>query len=846
MNANMLVFGLAGLLVLICFLTPLAGILRIPYTLVLSLVGAVLGYLVHVHDWAPHFLADYLEALRAFEVPSETILVVFLPVLLFETALAMNVRRLINDLAPILLLAVVAVFICTVFVGYAVSWVSGFELAACLLMAAIIATTDPAAVVGIFKEVGAPKRLTTIVEGESLLNDAAAIALFSVLIGVASHTATPSWGAGQLLSNFGYLFLGGASTGYLIGRLACAGLPFLRGWPSAEISLTIATAYIAYIVPQHYLDVSGVVATVVAGLVVSSAGRTRLSSATFYALGETWHQLGFWASSLVFLIAAMMIPELLADATWQHALIVLVMMLAALAARAVTVFGLLPLLTATVGTKVDNRYKTVICWGGLRGALSLALALAVTEHPLLDEGVRDFVVVGATGFVLATMLINGVTLRPLIRALDLDKLTRTELALRDQALALTITELQKETEQIAREEQISRRARQKINDIFASRASHASQAEIAQFSEEERVRLGLSMVAHREFELFFSVVDEQGVANKSAERLLALAESLEDQVKQDGVAGFHRCVQRSLDYPRSFRLMLKAQQLFGMQRWLGVALSQRFIELVGQRWVTLRLLAFADNQVRPMVGDGAAETIVQALRQRLGLIEENLQAVRLQYPNFADWIEEAYLGKQARALERSRYHQMMTESVISPEVYDDLVKQLEARWAFLDRQPPLDVELAPIDLVHRVPLLAELSDQALKPIARSLKPRLALPNEIIFSSNRPARSLWFVASGAVSVLLPDGTHMERGAGEFFGELSLLKRDVPEFEVRSLGYTKLLELSRRDFESILAREPSVKAGIEQVADERLRALEVWRSHLEAKQQPDSTAVSQTQR
>jgi len=830
MNAIMIVLGLAGLLVLVCFLTPLAGVFRLPFTLVLAIVGAILGYLVHMHSWAPTWLGEYLESLQAFEVPSETILVVFLPVLLFETALAMNVRRLMDDIAPVLLLAVVAVFVCTAFVGYAVSLITGFDLAACLLMGAIIATTDPAAVVGIFKEVGAPKRLTTIVEGESLLNDAAAIALFSVLIGVASHTASSDWRAGHLISNFAYLFLGGALCGYVIGRIACAGLPLLRGWPTAEISLTLATAYIAYIVPEHYFEVSGVVATVVAGLVVSSIGRARMSSSTFYALGESWHQFGFWASSLVFLIASMMIPQLLSKATWHHTLIVAIMFFAALAARAVTVFGLLPLVTSAVGTRVDNRYKSVICWGGLRGALSLALALAVTEHPLLADDISDFIVIGATGFVLSTMLINGTTLRPLIRLLDLDKLTATERALRNQAVALTMTELQAETERIAMDEQLSRETRKKINEVFQASTCNANDTQIEHFTEDEKIRLGLSMLAKREFELFFSGLHEQGVGAKGVERLLALAESMEDEVKVDGIAGFKRSVQQSLEYPRAFRLLMRAQQLFGAQHWVGRLLSQRFVELVGMRWVTRRLLTFADRQIRPMLGDHSTNRISTALQERLSLIEENLQAVRLQYPSFAQWLEQTYLGKLARVLERSRYQQMLRESVITQEVYADLVAQLEARWAFLDQQPPLDVELAPLDLAHRVPLLANLSDKALHPILKCLNTRVVLPNELIQGPKTPNKSLYFVASGAVSVLLPDATHVELGSGEFFGELFLLVPDAPEFEVRSMGYTKLLELSGRDFQAVLKREPSIRAGIEKVAAERVRALEVWRSQL----------------
>ena len=826
----MLIFGLAGLLVLVCFLSPLAGALRIPASLLLSAVGTLLGYVVHIHGWAPAWLGDYLSVLQAFEVPSGTILVVFLPVLLFETALTMNVRGLFNDLAPILLLAVVAVFICTVFVGWGVSFFSGQGLAVCLLLGAIVATTDPAAVVSIFKEVGAPKRLTTIVEGESLLNDAAAIALYSVMLGIVSQTATQSWGSGEILLGFLKLMLGGAGSGYVIGRLACAALPMLRGWPTAEISLTVATAYVAYIIPEHYFGWSGVVSTVVAGLVVTSVGRTRTTPTTFYAMAQAWRQFGFWASSLVFLIAAMMIPKMLVHATWHHLIVVLVAVVAALAARAVTVFGLLPLLTAAVGARVDNRYKTVICWGGLRGALSLALALAVTEHADLSDEIGSFVAIGATGFVLTTLVVNGLTLRPLLNLLELNKLSALERALRNQALVITTHDLQQETKRIAVDEQISRQARARIDEVFDASVIGVADAQIANFDELDRIRLGLSMLASRQSELIYTVLGEQGFDRKTAERLLSVSERMEDDVKAYGLAGFENSIERSLSYPRTFSTVMRLHQFLQLQGWLGRELGQRFVELVGWRWVTRRLITFADQQIRPMLGDVATDAIRDALRRRLARVEENLQALRLQYPSFAEWLEQSYLGRLARTLERSRYRKMLEESIITGEVYDDLMEQLEHRWAFLDRQPPLDAELSASDLAHRVPLLADLSDVTLKKVTRKLRTRLALPNELIQGPKKPNPALYFVASGAVSLLLPDNTHIELGSGEFFGELYLLNQEAEQFEVRSLGYTKLLELSARDFKSTLEADVQLRQAIEGVAKQRLRALEVGRSHL----------------
>ncbi|WP_159078987.1 cation:proton antiporter [Orrella marina] len=839
----MIVFGLAGLLVLVCFLTPLASALKIPFTLALSAAGALLGYMVHVHGWAPTWVGDYLDTLQAFEVPSDTILVVFLPVLLFEAAMAMNVRRLINDIAPIMLLAVVAVFICTLFVGWGVSLISTQNLATCLLMGAIVATTDPAAVVGIFKEVGAPKRLTTIVEGESLLNDAAAIALYSVLLVIVSRDGLIHWNLGHLLTNFLTLLLGGAAAGYVIGRIACSAFSLLRGWPTAEISLSVATAYIAYIVPEHYLGVSGVVSTVVAGLVISTVGRTRMTSSTFYAMSESWHQLGFWASSLIFLFAAMMIPRLLADVTWDNVFVVLTMMLAALLARIVTVFGLMPAVTAAVGTKVSKAYKIVICWGGLRGALSLALALSVTEHQLLSDEISEFVAIGATGFVLGTLLVNGLTLRPLIKLLGLDKLSEGEQALRDQAVVVATAILQQETEKMAVDEQISRQARQKISQVFEQSIQEVQRDQTTQLADTDRLKLGLTILARREFEMLFNSLRDQGIDSGTADHLLGFAEAMEDGAKEKGQQGYMSAMERSLHYPWHFRLVLRLHYSIGMPRWLGRKLSQRFVMLIVMRWVTRRLIGFSDAQLTSLVGETVAQELQDVLRKRLARVEQSLHALRLQYPKYAEWLEQTYLGRAARGLERARYRQMLDNSLISGEVYDALVQELEKRWAFLDTNPLLDVELSPTGLMQQVPVLRDLPADRISPLAKRLKPRLALPNERVLRSGPHQQSMFFVASGAVSVLLPDSTHVELGSGEFFGELQLLGHDTGQFEVRSLGYTKLLELSARDFKAALEHDAQLRQTIETVASQRFKALQTWRAQQQAIQDSQNENASQ---
>src|SRR5260221_987900 len=206
------VFGVTGLLAIVSLLPPLASRLNLPYTVLLAVVGCALGAVVAAVAGMGNFgvIGDFFTALHGFGISSEALLFIFLPTVLFESGLSIDVRRLMDDVWPILLLAVGAVLICTLVVGYALGQVAEVGLTACLLLGAIVATTDPAAVIGIFRGIGAPRRLAILVEGESLFNDAAAIALFTVL--VALITGERSTGVLGTIGIFLKDFVGGGAT----------------------------------------------------------------------------------------------------------------------------------------------------------------------------------------------------------------------------------------------------------------------------------------------------------------------------------------------------------------------------------------------------------------------------------------------------------------------------------------------------------------------------------------------------------------------------------------------------------------------------------------------------------
>jgi len=816
------ILGITGLLALASLLPPLANRVNLPFSVLLAIAGCALGGLVVLGRGLPQegVFGDFVGALRGFEISSEALLYMFLPALLFEAALVIDVRRLMDDVAPILLLAVVAVVVCTLVVGFALSAVADVGLVACLLLGAIVATTDPVAVVGIFRDLGAPRRLSVLVEGESLFNDAAAIALFSLLMAM----LLGSRNADAVATALAFLkeFVGGGLVGYVAARATFSLFGMLRGLRFAEITLTVALAYLVYVVADRYLHVSGVVAVVIAGLVTGWHGRMRVTPSTWDSLVDTWAQLGFWASSLIFLLAAMLVPRLLADLVWQHALLLAVLVLATLAARALVLFGLLPLLSVSrMSSRVSNAYKIVILWGGLRGAVSLALALAASEAAGLPDDIRHFLAVLATGFVLFTLLVNGTTLRPLLRLLQLDRLSKVDRAVRDRAIMLSLAGIKDQIAAVAAVDRLAPAATAQVCGSFTQRIAelHQATAADATLSEGELLQIGLITLATHEQELYLQRFKERVVSRRAVQTLIARAGWLQDGAKTGGRSGHEAAVQETTRFTWTFRLALSVHRRIGINRWLAEELADRFERLLIVRMGLQQLLQFNQQQLRPLLGSATGDELTLILGHRVTRVEQALAALRLQFPEFAGTLERRYLERVATQLEGSAYDMLLAESVLSREIHNDLERRLGMRWQELDRRPKLDIELKREQLIARVPLFATLDTPRQHSIARLLRPRLALPGERIIAKGMRGDAMYFIASGAVEVQI-GAAPVRLGSGDFFGEIALVTHLPRTADVVALGYCHLLMLRQRDFERLLSATPDLRLRIDAVARERL--------------------------
>ena len=371
----------------------LSWLRNIPYTLLLLLVGLGLATL----------------DVRLINLSPELILFIFLPPLLFEAAWNIKWSNLKRDWLPIGLFAIVGVIICVGGLFLGLQQFAGASLATALLVGAGLSATDPVSVVALFRELGVDKRLTTLMEGESLFNDGVAVVAYNLLLGIA--LGVEQFDIPVTISRF-LVFVGiGLSVGGLIGF----GISYLTqrfDLPLVEQSLTLVSAYGTYLVAEQ-LGGSGVIAVVTTGLILGNFGsRIGMSPRTRLSVSEFWEFVAFFVNSIVFLLIG---DQVIFDGLIENLDTILIAILVMTVARAVSIFSLSALSNWLGDSDITVPNQVVLCWGGLRGSVSVALALSVPES--LAE--REDIIAIIFGVMLFTLLVQGLTTKPLLQFLDL-------------------------------------------------------------------------------------------------------------------------------------------------------------------------------------------------------------------------------------------------------------------------------------------------------------------------------------------------------------------------------------------------------------------------------------------
>lgn len=399
------VLGICFTLGLACLLFLIAKRVKfIPYTVILVIAGIILV----------HFDLPQVETIR---LTPDSVFFFFLPILLFESAYNFDFREFKRILAPGFLLASLGLIVSAIIIALPLFYLFEIPFAYAFLFGSVISSTDPIAVLSLFKQLGVPKRLQLLVDGESFLNDATSVIMYKIMLGFATGTvgvlnATEVF---KGLGSFVYVFLGGLLVGTALGWLFSELIYRIKNVSSVEIALTLILAHISFIIGEEFFGVSGIITVLAAGLVLGNYGRTKISPKVVHTMHQMWDFLVFVSTSLIFFLIGY---EIKLDELGENINIIIVSTLALLLGRAVSVylFGGIYNLFTKVSNKIPLSWMHIANWGGLRGALPLIVILSLeTSDPY-----RDLFLQLVVGAILFTLLVNATTVAALIRLLRLD------------------------------------------------------------------------------------------------------------------------------------------------------------------------------------------------------------------------------------------------------------------------------------------------------------------------------------------------------------------------------------------------------------------------------------------
>lgn len=807
---------------------------RFPFTVAMLVLGIVAGIALqtaHV-DWP---IAHLLSGGGA--ISPDLIIFVFLPALVFESAFALDVHAFRKNLGFVVVLAVPALIVSTVLtagwmvgVTSEVAGIAGWSWSwgAALVFGALISATDPVAVVAILREVGAPKRLGLLIEGESLLNDGTAIVVFGVLIALLTggtfdlgHTVV------ELLRVGG----GGVLVGLLLGMGTAAWLARTYDDALVEITLTIVAAYAAMIVAESVLHVSGVLAIVTAGVYLAGPGRNRITPSVAHFLHQFWEMLAYIANTVIFFLVGFLIAAHLHLARPSTVAIILVGFVGLVLIRFAVTFLFRPVANRLVEQKVDARTAAVMSWGGLRGAVSLALALIVMQREDVPEELRVQILTVTAGIVLLTILVNGTTTGWLLRKLGFTRVGAAEALQEARVAERVLADVESRIDdadddpalrtipwQDVRAELAARRAE------VATRLDEAIDAfEQAGSRARETALWRRALLVERRF--YRHAYADGTLGSRALEGLELELDTQLDGIEADDLT------------PPASRLTAPgwAARIERLLRKLGAGLGQLAFRRLTMHYDQARVVAEAAERVRSELRQDrlddpeTTDAIVAVYGEYRREAKEVVEDLRLHLPEVAMAIEKRLARRIALDFERSSFGRLRKEGAIGESVAARTDADLRARAKRL-YFGATRVELTETaELCRETALFADLEEEVIDELAAMTAEEAIPKGEWLFHEGDHGDSMYIVARGVVEVIdeASDESVALLGGGDLLGEMALLTGDPRTAGARAGTPVTVGRISRRDFRQLMETRPEVQEKIwnafgRRVLDNRLRA------------------------
>jgi len=780
----------------------------IPYSVALLVIGLTLGLIQRSGIFNQYIPLMDATVLMVAEVDPHLILWLFLPILIFESAFAMEVHLFRRIFSQIALLAVpglmVATLLTAILAKYVFPW--GWSWPLCFMFGALISATDPVAVVALLKELSSRKRLETLIEGESLFNDGTAIVFFMLFLSMVITPGETNINPIGIAWDFLRVVFVGGFIGVAFGLIVIHWIGRIFNDPMIEITLSIVVSYLAFMVAEA-IHVSGVVAVVVLALMFASLGRTKVSPEVSGFLHHFWEMMAHIANTIIFLLVGTLIAGRVQLDNSQMWLTLLILYLSLQVIRCFSVALFMPLLKR-IGIGITREKATVLVWGGLRGAVSLALALTVAQNEFIPREIGDQVLFLCAGIVVLTMLINGGSMGWLLKKLALNRLPEAKQATVDKASGEVNKTLSTILPEMMADEFLKGANWPQVKKISGIHAV-SIQTQTEQVSEQELIIAYRRRLLETERKHYWTQF-EQGTLGEGATN--KLVSSVEHALDATPTIAPRSELENLWQTPP----LLNALKNIKAMKKVALKLSFNRLSL---SYEVARGFIQAQNELKSHVEELAPNA--KAAEEVHIMVEENKQttlcyiaSLREAFPEIIHSLETYSACRLLLYRERAVISQQLKQAVLDKPEAERMIMAVEERMSALNKAPNIESSISGEQLIKQLVWLQGLPKSAQDKVNSIMQHSIYNPNEEIAKAGKAFCALGIITRGTVELRREqDGktTTSVLGVGETLSAISLLSG----FSADSIKATSLVDiiwLPGEKIKPILASEPELSQAI----------------------------------
>ncbi|ACF14274.1 cyclic nucleotide-binding protein [Chloroherpeton thalassium ATCC 35110] len=779
---------------------------KLPYTVALLLIGLGLGVAERNHLLVGEgVLGQFGTAINmASTIDPHFILFVFLPTLIFEAAFGMDVHVFKRSITNVILLAVPGLLLSTAILGgISMLFPYNWNWSVALMFGALLSATDPVAVVALLKELGASKKLATLIEGESLLNDGTAIVVFMVFLSAVTAVGGDS-GFMSVLANFSWVAFGGTILGLIIAGLTIWWLRHVFNDALVEITLTVAAAYLTFYVSESFLHVSGVLALVALGLLLAGIGRTRISPEVEAFLHNFWEMTAYFANTLIFILVGVVIAEQAQAGSVHDWLLLGVLYLGIHVARAIVIGALYPMMRHS-GYGLPKNEAIVLWWGGLRGAVGLALGLLVSQNALIPEEIRGQILFHTAGIVVLTLLINGTTTGTLIKMLGMQKVTAAKALLLDNAIKV----LREDTEQtfllLKDNKFLSGADWERVREYMPRRKTPKEKGEVSEVKEMDILTESRRRILEAQKRSYWRQFEE-GVLGQGAVRRLTEAVNIALDRDDEGSLDDWK----ELEHLWQFPAILTKLQSFPV---IGKMVRRTLYDRLAFGYDIARGYVVAHEEISETLesiihDDAVAMNLQVEMNYNRGIALGAIKKLRETFPEITMAIETKTAARLILNHERNSIKKMYEGGMLNEIEKERLVAAVERRMKRIFNTPP-SIELPDSrEVLKQISWLNGIDESAFKKIWEAAKEEMITQGTQLIAKGETGDHLIIVVRGTVRVIYGKDLSDILGPGSTLGELAFLTAGTHVATAQAETTVQILKIAAQDLRKLIHEIPVI--------------------------------------